>query len=99
MDNIIYLNFYNYCDYKSYSNLLLTCRDYYYDNNILNNDNIYKYYLENKFSKDFINISKLFIISYYDCFIQIINFEKKMNESELWHEQFYYLFWKHRKWI
>ena len=99
MDNIIYLNFYNYCDYKSYRNLLLTCRDYYYDNNILNNDNIYKYYLENKFSKDFINISKLFIISYYDCFIQIINFEKKMNESELWHEQFYYLFWKHRKWI
>ena len=39
MDNIIYLNFYNYCDYKSYRNLLLTCRAYYYDNNILNNDN------------------------------------------------------------
>ena len=60
---------------------------------------IYKYYLENKFSKDFINISKLFIISYYDCFIQIINFEKKMNESELWQEKLYYSFWKYKKWL
>jgi len=100
MDIIINFNFYKYCDFTSYSNLLLTCKYYYYDN-IINNDIIYKYYLQNKFSNKFINISNSFIISYYDCFTKIMNFEKLAIsiDSELWEEDIYYLFWKQQKWI
>lgn len=101
MDNIIILNFYNYCNYKNYTNLLLTCKYYYYDKNTINNDNIYKYYLINKFSIDFVNISKSFIISYYDSFLRIVNFEKTINDLgyKNWEEDIYYLFWKQQKLI
>ena len=101
MDNIIVLNFYNYCNYINYTNLLLTCKYYYYDKNIINNDNIYKYYLIKKFSINFANISRSFIISYYDCFLRIVNFEKIINNLgyETWEEDIYYLFWKQQKLI
>ena len=101
MDNIITLNFYNYCNYINYNNLLKTCKYYYYDNNIINNDNIYKYYIINKFSIEFALCANLFIDSFKDCFIKIINFENKLYSMNLepWNEELYYIFWKQQKWI
>jgi hypothetical protein len=100
MDIIIQLNFYEYLDYFDYTNLLITSKNFYYNKNF-KNDNIYKKYLENKFSKQFVIKAKPIIISYYDCFLRIINFEKILlsYDYELWDEQIYYAFWKYIKLI
>jgi hypothetical protein len=60
------------------------------------NDNIFKHYLVTKFSNKFINISKYIIISYYDCYVRIHDFEKCLKKYgyELWDESIYYVFWK-----
>ena len=95
MDIIIQFNFNEYLNYYDYTKLLLTCREFYY-NKYYNSDIIYKKYLENKFSKEFVIKAKPIIISYYDCFLRIINFEKYIISlnGELWDEKIYYAFWK-----
>ena len=95
MDYLIQLNFYNYLDYFNYTRLLLTCKNF-YKNNINHHDNIYKHYLKKKISNNFIKFVKPIIISYYDCFLRIVNFEKTISKMgyKLWEEDVYYLFWK-----
>lgn len=95
MDYIIELNFYNYLNYFDYTNLLCVCKKY-YNNILLNHDNIYKEYLVKKFSVNFVEIVYPIIISYYDCFKRIVNFENTIQKMgyELWEEDIYYLFWK-----
>ena len=100
MDIVIQFNFYEYLNYFDYTNLLLTSKKFYY-NICYKNDNIYKKYLENKFSKQFVIKAKPIIISYYDCFLRIINFEKILSSyhHDLWDEQTYYAFWRYIKLI
>ena len=95
MDYAIQLNYYEYLNYFDYTNLLMTTKKFYY-NYQYNNDNIYKLYLEDKFSKQFIIKAKPIIISYYDCFLRIVNFEKfaLSLQLDLWNEETYYAFWK-----
>ena len=94
IDYIIQLNFYEYLNYLDYFKLLRTSKIFYYDNSY-KSDNIYKYYLENKFSKQFVINAKPIIISYFDCFIRINNFEKiiKSLNYDLWDENVYFAFW------
>ena len=66
MDYIIQLNYYNLLHYNDYINLLQTTKKFYY-NIDYNNDLIYKYYLEKKFSIDFTIKALPIIYSYYDC--------------------------------
>lgn len=95
MDYVIQLNFYNYIDCIDYINILLTNKSY-YTNTSYKNDNIFKHYLVTKFSSKFTNVSKSIIISYYDCYIRIYIFEKRLRKYgyELWDESVYYVFWK-----
>lgn len=96
IDYLVMMNFYNYINYFDYTNLLLTSKKFYKDYIFANNDNIYRYYLIIKFSNNFVDHAKKFIISYYDCFYRIVNFEKMItNENlELWDEKTYLAFWK-----
>ena len=96
IDYLFLINFYKLIDYINYNNLLCTCKNYYYDTIYANNDNIYSYYLANKFSTNFTNNAKQIIINYYDCFRRIMFFEKllKNYDLKLWSEENYYNFWK-----
>ena len=96
MDVLIQLNFYTYLQYYDYINLLLTNKNFFYT---FNWDSIYKYYLEQKFSKNFCMQAKPIINSYYDCFKRIIVFEKWIKKLgyQLWEEDIYYIFWKTKK--
>ena len=95
MDYVIQLNYYNYINYIDYNRLLQTNKNY-YNNTTYNNDNVYKFYLSNKFSEKFVNKARSIIISYYDCFIRIIRFENKLINMglDIWNEDIYYLFWE-----
>lgn len=105
MDYIIQLNYYNYLSFKEYTQLLLTNKKYYY-NNIFNNDKIYKNYLINKFSSDFVTVLRQNIISYYliyprilsykECLSRIVMFENNLikNNIKAWDEEAYYSHWK-----
>jgi len=95
MDYIIQYNYFNYMNYADYLHLLLTKKGFYYNKNY-NNDLIYKHYLINKFSDKFASLAKPIIISYYDCFARLIQFERELKKYgyELWSENIYYAFWK-----
>ena len=95
MDIIIQLNLYEYLDIQSYINLLRTS-NYNYIN--YNYDVIYKYYLEQIFSENFIFNIKLIMINYRDSIKRIYNFNNLCNcyNFPKWDENTYYQFWKHR---
>jgi hypothetical protein len=108
IDDLIILNFFYFLTENDYVNLLMTCKYYYNDYVCINRDNIYKYYLRNKFSKKFENVARPIIISYRDCFARIkiledkINYLNKYNSSyeyKYWDEDAYYLFWKFKNMI
>tara|TARA_B100001741_G_C16180719_1_gene426739 strand:- start:170 stop:511 length:342 start_codon:yes stop_codon:yes gene_type:complete len=95
MEYIIQLNYYNYLDYNDYIKLLETTKRFYY-NKDYNHDLIYKYYVINKFSKEFVEELSSFIFSYYDCLLRIVIFENTLKKLgyEIWKENLYYAYWK-----
>ena len=95
MDYIIQLNYYNYLHYNDYINLLQTTKKFYY-NIDYNNDLIYKYYLEIKFSVDFTINALPIIYSYYDCLLRIVMFENTLQKLgyRIWEEDSYFAYWK-----
>lgn len=95
MDIIIQLNLYKFLDIKSYINVLSTSK-YYYIN--YNYDIIYKYYLEQIFSENFIYNIKLIMISYRDSIKRIYMFNTLCicYNFPKWDENTYYQFWKYR---
>ena len=95
METLIQLNFYNYLCYKDYINLLTTTKNFYY-NEDYNDDNIYKYYIINKFSNKFAEDALPIIYSYYQFLLRIVLFEKTLAKLgyPLWDEDLYYAYWK-----
>ena len=87
MDVVIQLNFYNYLNYQDYVTLISINK---YFNNFIN-EHIYKYYIERKFSINFIKILEPYMVSYKDSFERIIEFEKKLYKKKysIWKEQDY----------
>ena len=110
MDYIIQLNYYNYLSFKEYTRLLLTNKKY-YNNNIFNNDKIYKNYLINKFSAGFVTVLRKNIIfnyliyprilSYKECLSRIVIFENNLikNNMKAWDEKAYYSHWEKMNFI
>lgn len=93
MDIIIQFNFYEYLDINSYINLLCSSKyNYYY----YNYDIIYKYYLEEIFSKNFVENLKFVMINYRDSYKRICIFNNlcRCYNYPKWDESIYYSFWK-----
>lgn len=79
MDYLLQLNYYNCLMYNDYINLIMTKKEYYKDIQI-NNDFVYKYYLNKKFTEEFIKTTLSNIVTYKDSFINIIVFENVLNK-------------------
>lgn len=95
MDQIIQLHFFEYLDIHDYLNLLLTNKFFYHNYNC---DMVYKMYLEQIYSTNFIINLKYVMINYRDSFkrIYIFNAMCKQYNYDLWVEPDFYQFWKYK---
>ena len=93
MDTIIQLDLYKRLDIRSYINCLLTSK---FNYRYYNDDIIYKHYLEQMFSKNFVHNVQLFMVNYKDCIKRIYNFNNlcDCHNYPKWDESTYYEFWK-----
>lgn len=94
MNNIIFHNLLFYLNDIEYINLSLLNKDL---NNYIKNDNtIYEYFFNKKFSKKFTSILKIISCNFYISYKKIYLFEKNLLkiENNLWNEDQYYEYWK-----